>query len=186
MRLTLPDPCVVVLIGAAGAGKSTFAARRFAPDEVLSSDAYRSWIGRSEADQDVTRAAFAALHRELARRLGDGRLAVVDATNLEPAARRAVLARAGRAGVPAVAIVLAPRSDTVHARNAGRADRRVPTAVVDRPLERLGEIVRAGSGALLAEGFGQVVIVRSEADLDGLVIERVPAARATEGGSGAS
>ena len=39
MRLTIPDYCLVVLIGASGSGKSTFAARHFLPTEVVSSDA---------------------------------------------------------------------------------------------------------------------------------------------------
>ena len=36
-EIEIADPSLVVLIGAAGAGKSTFAARNFAPDEILSS-----------------------------------------------------------------------------------------------------------------------------------------------------
>ena len=41
MDIELPEPCLVVLVGAAGAGKSTLAARLFAPDLVLSSDGIR-------------------------------------------------------------------------------------------------------------------------------------------------
>ena len=42
--LEIPDPSLVLLVGAAGAGKTTFAARHFPPDEVLSSDAYRALV----------------------------------------------------------------------------------------------------------------------------------------------
>ena len=88
--LVIPDPCLVVLVAAAGAGKSTFAARHFDPAEILSSDAYRARIAGDEADQRATRAAFEQLHRDLEQRLADRRLTVVDATNVERSARLAL------------------------------------------------------------------------------------------------
>src|SRR6187431_1909860 len=72
------DPSLVLLVGAAGAGKTTFAARHFALDEVLSSDAYRALLSGDEANQKVSRVAFSILHRDLERRLRAGHLAVVD------------------------------------------------------------------------------------------------------------
>jgi Fe-S oxidoreductase len=69
-----------VLIGAAGAGKSTFAARHFAPDEVLSSDRFRRIVSGDEANQAATKAAFVVLHEALRRRLAKRRTAVVDDT----------------------------------------------------------------------------------------------------------
>ena len=40
----LPDPAVVVLAGAAGSGKSTWAAERFRAAEIVSSDALRAAV----------------------------------------------------------------------------------------------------------------------------------------------
>src|SRR5919197_5801069 len=101
----IPDPSLVVLVGAAGSGKTTFAARWFAPEEVLSSDALREVVSGDAADQRATRSAFGILHRALTRRLAAGRLTVIDATNVQAYARRALLRRSALAGVPAVALV---------------------------------------------------------------------------------
>jgi predicted kinase len=169
-ELVVPDPSLVVLIGAAGAGKSTFAARHFEPSEILSSDAYRALVSGDESDQRATRAAFGRLHRALEERLAGRLLTVVDATNVERSARRALLARAAGAGLPAVAIVLAPA--TVLARNAGRTGRIVEEAVVQRHLARLRRTLDDPRSYLRDEGFQQVVIVLDPVELDGLEIVR--------------
>ena len=140
-------------IGAAGAGKSTFAARHFAPDEVLSSDRFRRIVSGDEANQAATKAAFAVLHEALRRRLAKGRTAVVDATSIEPSARRALLARAAAAGIPASAIVLDLPAATVLARNAARPARVVDMAVVRRQLDRLRASLDGPDPALWREGL---------------------------------
>jgi predicted kinase len=168
--IEIPDPALVVLVGAAGAGKSTFAARHFAPEEVLSSDAHRAAISGDAADQRVTGSAFAALHRALARRLGAGRLTVIDATNVTASARRALLERAKRAGIPAVAIVLDLDPDLVLARNRARTGRIVPDDVVARQLAHLDQMLDAD--ALAAEGVAAVFRLADAAAVDGVRIVR--------------
>ena len=113
---------------------------------------------------------FSILHREAARRLAAGRLVVVDATNVERHARRALVARSRLAGLPAVAIVFDLPPDVVQARNATRSGRVVPPAVVDRHLARLREALN-GTGMAI-EGFTAIHILRSAADVDAAVIER--------------
>ncbi len=132
---TLPDAACILLIGAAGSGKTTFAARHFPADAILSSDALREAISGDAADQSASRAAFRALHRALDRRLAVGLTTVVDATNATAAARRSIREIAARHGVPTIAIVLDLPAAVVRARNAARAGRRVPDAVVSRHLE---------------------------------------------------
>jgi predicted kinase len=168
----LPDPSLVVLVGAAGCGKSTFAAHHFAPAEILSSDAFRGLISGDPSDQSATRAAFAALHAALDRRLRDGRLTVVDATNVQAPARRQLTRRASSAHVPAVAIVLDLPEGLVLARNAGRADRVVPEEAVRRQLADLARTMKAG--VLEAEGFHAVVRLVDPADVDVLTVVRGP------------
>lgn len=168
--LAIPDPSLVMLVGPAGSGKSTFAARHFAPDEVLGSDAIRALVGSGEADQSVTRTAFAVLHRRLGERLRDGKLTVVDATNVEPRARRALLQRARAAGLPAVAIVLDVPPDLVVRRNDTRRERVVDRGIVRDHLARLRTAV--DSGLLEREGFHVVYRIREPAELDAVRIER--------------
>ncbi len=171
-ELVIPDPCLVVLVGPAGSGKTTFAARRFATAEILSSDAYRAQVAGDEADQRATRAAFRRLHRDLERRLADRQLTVVDATNVERAARRSLLARAVAAGVPAVALVLDLPPAVILARNAGRRARVVDEAVIQRHLARLRESLGEARSPLDGEGFLRVVVLRDPRDVDGLTVRR--------------
>ena len=173
-EIVIPDPSLVVLIGAAGAGKSTFAARHFAPDEILSSDAFRRIVSGDEANQAATKAAFVVLHEALERRLANGRMAVVDATSIEPSARRTLLARALAAGIPASAIVLDLPAATVVARNAARPTRVVDLTVVRRQLDRLRASLDGPDPVLWREGFAQIVVLHDPAEVDQLTILRLP------------
>ena len=153
--LEIPDPSVVLLIGAAGAGKSTFALGHFPADAIISSDAVRKAILGDASDQTANGRVFAEVHRALDRRLAAGQLAVVDATNLTAAGRRAIRERAGRAGMPAVAIVFALPADLVRRRNAARPGRQVPEAAVTRQLIALERIL--DHGVLDGEGYQRIV-----------------------------
>jgi protein phosphatase len=176
--LEVGRPGLLVLIGAAGSGKTTLAKRLFAPDEVISSDDLRAAISGDASDQRATRPAFTILHREVARRLAEGRLVVVDATSVEQAARRSLLRRAALVGAPATALVLALPADLVHDRNTARPGRPVPRDVVAHHLARVAQLVVNGDGvaadALRGEGFAGVLLVHSDDELARLQIVRGP------------
>ncbi|MGH2485812.1 MAG: AAA family ATPase, partial [Ktedonobacterales bacterium] len=104
--IAIPNLSLVVIIGASGSGKSTFARTHFQPTEVLSSDEYRAIVGDDPNDQTVTREAFDALHYVAGLRLKLGRLVVVDATNVKPPDRAALVHLARVHDMPPVAIVL--------------------------------------------------------------------------------
>jgi protein phosphatase len=165
----IPDPSLVLLVGAAGSGKSTLAARLFAANEIVSSDALRAVVAGDEADQRASAVAFRILHRTLDRRLPSGLLTVVDATNTVAAHRRPLVRRAIIAGFPLVAIVLDLPRDVVHAQNAGRG-RIVDADVVDRHLASIRAMVDGRH--LQLEGFDPVVVLRSQAEAASLTIER--------------
>jgi protein phosphatase len=170
--IVLPEPCLVVLIGAAGSGKTTLAARLFAPDRVLSSDAHRALLTGDEGDQRVTKTAFAILHRQLARRMAEHLTTVVDATNVTSFARRSLVRRAAAHGIPAVAIVLDLPPALVLSRNATRPGRIVPEDAVRRQLDDLARSMRRRS--LDTDGFAATHILRTPAELDSLAIQGRP------------
>ncbi len=150
----LPEPALVVLVGAAGSGKSTWAAHRYRPAEVVSSDALRAVVGSGPADLDASQDAFDILDRVVAARLRRGLTVVVDTLGLDPARRRGHLDLARAAGLAAVAVVLDTDARTCRTRNAAR-DRAVPAAVLSAQLRR----ARAASAELAQEGWDRVVTV---------------------------
>ena len=106
LELTVPELSLVVLVGVTGSGKSTFARTHFKPTEVISSDLCRGLVADDENDQSATPAAFELLHYIAGKRLAAGRLTVIDATNVQPEARRELVLLAREHDVLPVAIVL--------------------------------------------------------------------------------
>jgi predicted kinase len=170
----LPDPALVLLVGPAGSGKTTFARRWFAPEEIAGSDDLREAIAGDATDQTRNRAVFRALHRTVERRLTDGALSVVDATNIEAHARRPLLAIARDSGVPPVAFVFDLPLGVVLRRNAGRRGRIVDRSVVERHHRRLRRLL--GDRVLQTEGFAAVHVLDA-AEVDRVEIRRQPSSR---------
>jgi len=121
--LAVPDLSLVVLVGTTGSGKSSFAARHFPPTQVVSSDACRGLVADDPNDQAASADAFDVLHYIAGKRLAAGRLTVVDATNVQPEARRQLVALAREYDVLPIAIVLDVPQQVCAARNAARPDR---------------------------------------------------------------
>ncbi len=96
----LPDPAVVVLAGAAGSGKSTWAAARFRATEIVSSDSLRAVVGSGPADLDATTEAFDLLDQIVSARTRRGLTTVIDTLGLDADRRRDYLRLARAAGLP--------------------------------------------------------------------------------------
>lgn len=169
--ISLPADALVVLVGVAGSGKSTFAAAHFGPTQVLSSDTFRAMLTDSPSAQGATDDAFDLLHRVLDLRLRRGRLTVVDATNVESWARDVVLAVARRHRRPAVAIVLDLPVDVALARNAARPSPRPPPSAIRRQAGWLRDSIPA----LPHEGFVAVHHLASVEDVQAVVVSRAEA-----------
>ena len=138
MKVSIPELSLVVLIGTSGSGKSTFARRHFKPTEVLSSDYFRGLVSDDENDQTISTPAFETLHFVAAKRLQLGRLVVVDATNVQPEARKPLVELARRYHVLPVAIVLDLPARLCEARNRDRADRSFGAHVIRQQRSQLG------------------------------------------------
>ena len=167
-ELTVPELSLVVLIGVSGSGKSTFGRAHFRPTEVISSDFCRGLVADDENDQSATPQAFELLHYIAGQRLKAGRLTVVDATNVQPEARRQLVAVAREHDVLPVGIVLDVPEKVCVARNAARPDRDFGAHVIRRQRDQL----RRGLKGLRREGFRTVHTLRGEDEIADVSITR--------------
>jgi protein phosphatase len=170
MRLDLPDPSLVVLIGASGSGKSSFAREHFLPTEVISSDFCRGLVADDENDQAATPDAFAVLQFIASRRLAQPRLTVIDATNVQRDARKSLIELAKQHDLFPVAVVLDLPESVCRIRNRDRPDRDFGAHVVPRQISQLHKSLRG----LQREGFRRVHVLRSPEEVATAEIRRTP------------
>jgi protein phosphatase len=170
MQVKIPDFSLVVLIGATGSGKSTFAARNFLPTEIISSDRCRALVSDDETDQSVTSDAFDLVHAIASKRLAHRRLAVIDATSVRSEDRKQLVELARRHHALPTAIVFDLPEDLCVERNKVRQDRKLPAKIVHDHVRLLRRSLRG----LDREGFRGVTILRAEAEVDAATIIREP------------
>ena len=166
--LAVPELSLVVLVGASGSGKSTFARENFGPFEVISSDFCRGLVSDDENDQAASADAFEILHFIAGKRLAAGRLTVVDATNTQPAARKALVQLARDHDVLPVAIVLDVPEAVAVERNRSRTDRDFGPHVIRRQQDQL----RRSLKGLGKEGFRKVHHLRGVSEIESATIVR--------------
>ena len=170
MKIKVPELSLVVLIGASGSGKSSFARRLFKPTEILSSDFCRGLVSDDENDQTASNDAFDVLHYIARKRLARGQLTVIDATNVEAISRKELVNIAREFHALPVAIVLNLPEKLCHERNASRPDRQFGPHVVRRQTGALRRSLRG----LSREGFRYVYELRDVSDVDAAELIREP------------
>lgn len=169
MRLDIPEFTVVVLIGASGSGKSTFARKHFLPTEIVSSDICRGLVSDDENDQAATGDAFDLLYATLEIRLKRRKLTVVDATNVRAEDRKRIITLAKTWHALPTAIVINPGEAVCHERNKARPDRDFGPHVVRNQTSALRRSLRG----LKREGFGHVYIVETAEEIASASVNRV-------------
>jgi protein phosphatase len=170
VTIEIPELCLVVLVGAAGAGKSTFAAARFRSTEVVSSDFFRALVADDEDDQSATPAAFEALHLVASLRLRRRKLTVVDAVDARPRDRRPLLELAAERDCAAIAVVLDLPEELCVERDRARPGRTVGQRVI--AAQRTA--IERSLPDLHGEGFAAVHVLRSPEEVDAAKVRRVP------------
>ncbi|MEV0888880.1 ATP-binding protein [Streptomyces microflavus] len=177
---TIPEPSLVCLIGAAGSGKSTWAAT-WPATQVLELDKFRALVSDDAGCQESTGDAVFALQAVLEARLARRKMTVVDAANTEKSVRADLIATARRHGVPTVALLVpTPLSVCVERQEGRPANRRVPEPVV---RAQHAAMVDAFAG-LPGEGFDHVVVAENLYRLENLLRPLSDARRADLGWDG--
>lgn len=167
-EISIPEFALVLLIGASGTGKSNFAAKHFKSTEIVSSDQARGWVADDETDQSVTGDAFDLVHAVIEKRLKNRRLTVVDATNVQPHARKSLIALAKKWHTLAVGIVFHLPEKIAIERNAQRPDRQFGPGPVKRQMLDLRRSLRN----IKREGVRGLHVLKSVEQVDSVAITR--------------
>jgi protein phosphatase len=150
--VAIPTDALILLIGPAASGKTTWAAAHFRPTQLLSSDSFRELVADDASDQAASRDAFQLLHGAARARLARGLLTVIDATNLQRSARQPLLVLAARFGRPCVAVVFDVPLGVLLERNTRRS-RAVPDDVIRRHHAQMSSAI----DDIQAEGYRLVL-----------------------------
>mgnify|MGYP001369300936 CR=1 FL=1 len=168
MKISIPEYCLVALVGVSGSGKSTFARRHFKPTEIVSSDFCRAIVSDDENDLDATAAAFDLVHAIAEKRLTRRKLVVIDATNVRQEDRAGLVTLARRHHALAIAIVINPGEDVAHERNRQRTDRDLGPHVVRNQTRNL----KRNINRIDREGFRYVHELRGDEQIAAVEIVR--------------
>ncbi|NOS92985.1 MAG: polynucleotide kinase-phosphatase [Cyclobacteriaceae bacterium] len=163
-EIKIPELSLVVLVGISGSGKSSFAKKHFKETEVLSSDKCRGIVSDDENNQAATDDAFDVLNFIASKRLKNGLLTVIDATNVQPEARKPWVQLAKSFHCLPVAIVLNVPERVCEDRNTNRPDRHFGKHVITQQRSQLRRSIKD----LKREGFRHIYIFDSVEEIESI------------------
>ena len=144
-------PCLLVMIGASGSGKSTYAESLGLP--IVSTDAIRAELYSDETVQDNPKHVFAIAFQRVREHLMRGESCVFDATNTTVRARKAVLDAVSEVECQRIGLLVYRPLAVCLRQNRMRA-RRVPNSVIIRQCQQLDAGI-----ATVQDEFDVVIVV---------------------------
>ncbi|EKO76905.1 MULTISPECIES: polynucleotide kinase-phosphatase [unclassified Leptospira] len=162
MEINVPELSLVVLIGTSGSGKSSFAKKHFKKSEILSSDECRALVSDDENNQAATNDAFDVLYYIARKRLQNGLLTVIDATNVERESRKGLIELSRDYHCLPVAIILDTPNKVCEERNQNRNGKNFGSHVIHRQKRQLKSSIKSLKG----EGFRNIYILKSVEEID--------------------
>ncbi|MGP1462314.1 polynucleotide kinase-phosphatase [Tannerella sp.] len=162
MEIKIPELSLVVLIGISGSGKSSLAKKLFKRTEILSSDECRAIVSDDENNQASTNDAFDVLYYIAGKRLKNGLLTVIDATNVQKESRKGLVELARTYHCLPVAIVLDLPEKVCEERNKNRLSRNIGAHVIHQQSQQLKKSIKH----LKEEGFRQIYVLKSVEEVE--------------------
>lgn len=160
---------LVVMIGASGSGKSSFAARHFKKSEVLELKRFQTMVGDESRSQSLNDSAFEILDFVLEKRLQHKRFTVIDAVNPTPGSRKKLRILAKKYHCPLVTLVLDMPVKLCEERQQAKEAGASPNLVRQQSAQ-----IKNDLPYLAEEGFQQHHIFESPEALEHLSFVRTP------------
>ena len=164
-------PNFIMLVGVAGAGKSTFARSlaKLRDYEICSSDAIRGELWGNESDQREPNKVFEVMLNRTRTALGEHRSIIYDAANIEEKYRLQILQQISNYDCRKVCFVFIERPEECIARQDLR-DRKVPEHVIWRQIRKF-------QTPHYCEGWDEIIILNPHAYNDREVVRVLAKAR---------
>lgn len=161
MLIQIPEFSLVVLIGCAGSGKTTFAHSVFSEDTLVSSGDCRRMISLSDHDPQASHDTFELMHTIIGMRLKRRLRTVVDACHLSSDSRRPLVELARKYHARLVAIVFdLPFELCLENLKRGRTE-----ALDEETLQRQYKSLQSQKRGLNHEGFHEIYTLSSLQDI---------------------